>query len=166
MRRLLAAIALSLIAPVAFAAKPTDAQIDRLFEVTRQQAMLENVLSQMDGLQRNMIAEMTKGQPLTAEQQAKMERVFALSQQHVREALTWEKLAPKFRTLYAETFEAEDLDALIAFYSSPAGQHYLDKMTVLLQKTMGLMQEITVPMAEKMREELAKEFSQMSDTAK
>jgi len=159
MRRMFAAVVLSLVAPMAFAAKPTDAQIDRLFEVMRQKQTLESVLGQTEAMQKGMLAEMTKGKALTAEDQAKLERVAAISSKNVREMLAWEKVGPKFRALYAESFEGEDIEAITAFYASPAGQRFLDKMPVLMQKTMALVQELTVPMMQKMQEDMAREFA-------
>ncbi|MCC8363204.1 DUF2059 domain-containing protein [Lysobacter sp. A6] len=158
MRRMLLAVVLSLVAPMAFAAKPTDAQIDRLFEVMRQQQMLDSVLGEMEGIHQGMLAEMTKGKTLTADDRAKMDRLFAISNKHVRETLSWEKLAPKFRALYAESLGSEDIEAITAFYASPAGQRYLDKMPALMQKSMGLVQELTVPMLQRMQEDMIREF--------
>ena len=158
MHRMLAAVVLTLLAPAAFAAKPTDAQVDRLLVVMRQEQMLDKVLGEMEGLHQQMLVEMTKGKALSPDDQAKMERVLAISRKYAREALAWDKVAPKFRTLYAESLDGEDIEAVTAFYASPAGQRYLDKMPLLMQKSMLLMQELTVPMIQRMQEDIAKEL--------
>jgi hypothetical protein len=41
--------------------------------------------------------------------------------------LSWDAIGPGFADLYAKNFTEEELDAIIAFYKSPAGIAFLDK---------------------------------------
>lgn len=50
--------------------------------------------------------------------------------------LNWDKLKDQFINLYAESFSAEELEALIKFYDSPAGAKLVDKQPEVQQKAM------------------------------
>jgi hypothetical protein len=66
---------------------------------------------------------------------------------------------------YSETFSQEEVDGLIAFYQSPAGKAYVEKMPTLLQKTMGQMQQFMGPFVQKAQaasQEFARSVAQQS----
>jgi hypothetical protein len=65
-----------------------------------------------------------------------MEKMMAL----VFEEMSWQKMKDDYVTLYAETFSAEELRALVAFYRTPAGA-YVEKQPELMLKTMNLSQK-------------------------
>ncbi len=50
-----------------------------------------------------------------------------------------DKIRPQLVTLYSETFSAEEIDGILAFYQSPAGHALLEKTPVIMSKTMALM---------------------------
>lgn len=154
------ALLLALGAPHAHAAAPTDAQIDRLLEVMRARQTLDAMLPQIEASQQQMVAQMTADQPMTDEQRALLQRILARGMQGVREVLTWEKLAPMYRDIYRQTFEAQDMDAMIRFYGSAPGQRVLDRMPQLMQHTMAAMQTLLVPMMQQMQRDIAAEVQQ------
>jgi hypothetical protein len=41
--------------------------------------------------------------------------------------LSWKALQPEFVNIYAKTFTEQELDGILAFYKSPAGQAFLTK---------------------------------------
>ena len=57
------------------------------------------------------------------------------------EEMKWENVKPDYINLYSETFSAEELKELIAFYQSPVGKAYLAKQPELMQKSMQLSQK-------------------------
>src|SRR5690606_37919127 len=136
-----------------------DARIDRLLEVTRAREMLDATLPQIEASQQQMLAQMTAGRELDAAQRQRIDALLASSSSAVRKALSWENLAPVYRDIYRQTFTGEDIDAIIAFYESPAGQRMLEKMPALMQNTMTAMQRLIVPMLQQMERELAAEVS-------
>ncbi len=50
-----------------------------------------------------------------------------------------DKIRPQLVRLYSETYSAEEIDGILAFYESPAGRALLDKRPVIMSKTMALM---------------------------
>jgi hypothetical protein len=147
-------------APAAAAETPLDdARIDRLLDVTRARQMLEGMLPQVEASQRQMVAQLTAGQELDDAQRARMEAIVSRSSAAVRQALAWENLEPIYRDIYRRTFSAEDIDAIVAFYETPAGQRMIEKMPALMQHTMEAMQGLVVPMLEQMQREISAEVS-------
>ena len=136
-----------------------DARIDRLLEVMRAREMLDATLPQIEASQQQMLAQMTAGRELDAAQQQRIDVLLASSSSAVRKALSWENLAPVYRDIYRQTFTGEDIDAIVAFYESPAGQRMLEKMPELMQNTMTAMQRLVVPMLQQMEQDLAAEVS-------
>lgn len=159
MKRALLALLLACSAPFAHAGDaPSDAQIDRLLEVMRARHTLDTMLPQVEASQRQMMEQMTAGQVLTDPQRALLERIAASNARNIRELLTWEKMMPMYRDIYRQTFDARDMDAMIDFYGSPAGQRVIDKMPQAVQNTMAALQAMLVPAMQKMQQDIATEL--------
>lgn len=155
---LLAASAALAPAPVA-AQGADDARIDRLLEVTRARQLIDSMLPQVEASQQQMFEQIAAGRRVDADQQAAMERIRERSAAALRQVLAWENLEPIYRDLYRETFSAEDVDAMLAFYESPTGQRVLDKMPLLMEKTMVAMQRIVVPLLQQLEQDIRAETS-------
>jgi hypothetical protein len=72
--------------------------------------------------------------------------------------LSWKSLEPDYVELYSQTFTEEEIDAMIAFYKSPAGQSMIAKTPELTQKSSVLVQKkmITlIPQMQKMVQDFA-----------
>ncbi len=54
--------------------------------------------------------------------------------------MDWDKLKPEYAQLYMETFTQEEVDGLLAFYRSPAGRAMIEKMPLLMNKSLQLSQ--------------------------
>jgi hypothetical protein len=65
--------------------------------------------------------------------------------------MSWEKMKPMYVQLYRDTFEQEEVDGLIAFYKSPAGQAYVTKMPLLMSKSMAISQSLFQSLGAKMK---------------
>lgn len=145
-------------APVA-AQGADDTRIDRLLEVTRARQLIDSMLPQVEASQQQMFEQIAAGRRVDADQQATMERIRERSAAALRQVLAWENLEPIYRDLYRETFSAEDVDAMLAFYESPTGQRVLDKMPLLMEKTMVAMQRIVVPLLQQLEQDIRAETS-------
>jgi hypothetical protein len=66
------------------------------------------------------------------------EKIVAL----VRKDYGWDTYKPKIVKIYSDVFSQEEIDGLIAFYSNPAGQAYINKMPLVLQQTIQLTQSM------------------------
>ena len=143
--RLLLALALAASAP-AFAAEPTDADIDRLLKASRAESLLAGVVPQMEAVQQQEFDKHFAGKEMTEEQKAEVARIQAKTQEIVRKALSWEEMRPVYLDVYKKTYSREDVRAITKFYESAAGQRMLDKNPALMQNIMTAVQQKMVPM--------------------
>ena len=149
--RLIAAACLALFAATAFAAPPSDADIERLLKASRAESMLNAILPQMETMQRQQFEQLTAGKELTTEQKAEAERIQARTNQVMREALAWEQMRPLYVDVYKQTFTNEDVRAIAKFYESKAGRSLLDKTPALMQNLMAAIQQKMIPVMEELR---------------
>ena len=54
----------------------------------------------------------------------------------LRESSSWKVVEPEFVKLYSDTYSEEELDGILAFYHSPAGQAMLAKAPELTEKSI------------------------------
>lgn len=157
--RTLSLAVLLLLVPPAFAQQPTQDQVGRLLDVMRAQQTLEAILPQVQASQQQMVAQLTAGQQLDATERERIDRILARGNATMAEALSWEKLEPVYRDIYTATFTAEDMDAMISFYESQAGQNLLDKMPQLMHNTMQAVQQMLMPVLTQLEQDLAAELN-------
>ena len=161
MRRLAARLLpLLLLCPApAFAAPPTDAQLDRLFVALDMPRMVDQIVAQMD--QGAAIgAERAIGPDPTPEARAKMQRILDRQREALRAMLTWDKLGPVYRRVYAGAFTAEEVDAMIAFYGSDTGRAILAKLPQAMQLTTQEMRPMIEETVDRMQRDIERELGQ------
>jgi hypothetical protein len=155
---LLAVLTFPLSAP---AAPPSDQSISQLLQLTKVDKQMDSVFTQMDGMMKASIQQATKGKPLSADEQAILDRQQAKMAGIMKEELSWEKTKDLYVQAYRETFSQEEIDGLIAFYQTPVGQSFVSKQPELMKRTMTIMQQRMAPMMQriqKMSEETALEL--------
>jgi uncharacterized protein len=158
MRRLIA-LALLAVSSAVHAVPASPASVETLFVAMRTQAMLDQTFDAMLPMMRQNAMQATKGQ-LNPEQQRALDESFPRILGVVRQEMSWEKLKPRYVQIYCESFDQEDVDGLIAFYASPAGQAYLNKMPAVMQKSMAMSASIMQSMMPKMIEAMKASIAQ------
>lgn len=151
MRKLLAFLIFAALTSPAFAAAPSDASIEELLTITRSEKMLETVFANTDAVMRQSAAQMTAGQNLNEKQRQIIDSAMAGFAQVIRDEMSWDRMRPMYVQLYQESFTQEEIDGLIAFYKSPTGAAFIEKMPAVVQRSMNLMQARLGPMMQKMQ---------------
>jgi uncharacterized protein len=136
---------------LAHCAPASQESIDRLLVDAKVEKMLDTMFANVDQVMRRSMEAAMQGQQLSPEQQRVVDARAAKFVQVLREEMTWDKLRPLYVQIYQESFTQEEVDGLIAFYESPAGAAYVEKMPVVMQKSMSIMQSRLAPMMEKMK---------------
>lgn len=154
LQKLLVGASLALCAASAFAAPPSDADIERLLKASRAESMLNAILPQMEALQRQQFDQLTAGKPLSVEQKAEVDRIQSRTNEIVRTSLAWEEMRPLYVDVYKKTFTSEEVKAMAKFYESPAGKSLLEKTPALMQNLMLAIQQKMIPMLEALQAEL------------
>lgn len=156
---------LLLVSTAVSAAAPTDTQIDRLLEVTRTRQTVDAVLPQLMVQQRSMAQQMIAGRDLDDAQRQQLDRLMSRTSERMTKVLAWEKLQPLYRDIYRQTFTGEDVEAMVDFYTTQAGQNLLDKMPALMQNTMAAVQTLLVPMLRDLQKDLEAELAASANAA-
>ncbi|MBK7929660.1 MAG: DUF2059 domain-containing protein [Bryobacterales bacterium] len=121
-----------------------DAKLSAREVKVEQLLTLTGVDSQTDKLMDQMFKMAVANFPTDAppEVRAKLEemqtKVFAL----ISERMSWQKMKPVYVKLYAEVYTDEELDGMIAFFSSPAGRSMTAKSPILMQRSMQVVQSL------------------------
>jgi len=91
------------------------------------------------------------------QQRRALDAVLSTSLQTLSQLLSWEELQPLYRDLYAQTFDAEEVQAMIDFYTTPAGQSMVRKMPLLMNNAMQAVQAKIIPMLQELQRAIAAE---------
>jgi hypothetical protein len=137
-------VVLSLSASSLFADEAArEAKVQELFRAAQiQETMQQQMAQSMDRIKSMTLQQLqSSGTQMTPEQSQKMEQMQTHLMSVIQDAFSWDKIQPDMVKIYADTYSDEELDGLIAFYKSPAGQAYVKKTPILMNKTMEIMQQ-------------------------
>ncbi|HEY8834246.1 MAG TPA: DUF2059 domain-containing protein [Chthoniobacterales bacterium] len=130
---------------------PSEASIKQLLEVSQARKLVDSVMAQMDNLMQESIAQATRGQTIPPKVQKDIDQRRAEMVAMMKELLDWTKLEPMYVRIYQKTFNQQEVDGMIAFYKTPAGQAVMSKMPAAMQNTMDEMQQLMGPVMQKMQ---------------
>jgi len=150
----LPAIILLFVSGLAKAAPPSQAQVDQLLEVTHAREIIDSMLPQIRASQQQMVQEMLAGMEISADEQGKIDTLMGSSINAISSLLSWEELRPIYHDLYVQTFNADEVQAMIDFYTSPVGQSMAKKMPQLTQSAMQAMQAKLLPALQEFQQHL------------
>ena len=112
--------------------------------------MLDSVKGQMSAMMNSATQNATKGQTITPERQAILDRMRAKMAAVGTDMLNWDELLPIYLRTYRAAFTQDEIDGVIKFYKSPAGRAYVNKLPLVMQNLMGEMQGVIKTLQEKM----------------
>ena len=133
------------------AARPTTESIETLMAVSGTQKILDSMYGTLEQSMRQSLERTTAGQPVSPEQRRYLDAAPAVFANSVREEMSWEKLKPIFIDLYQDNFTQEEIDGMVAFYKSPVGVAFVNKVPAVMQQAQLRMQVRLQPMLEKMK---------------
>lgn len=144
-------ILLALFSPVLHAADspPSDASLRQLLEVIQAHKTLDGTMAQMDSMMNNFYQQLTAGRSMSAEAQKIFDKGRADVVAMCKQDMTWEKMEPVYLRIYRQSLSQSDVDGMIAFYKTPAGQATITKMPLILQNTMAELGQMMGPMMER-----------------
>ncbi|MFN2622047.1 MAG: DUF2059 domain-containing protein [Chthoniobacterales bacterium] len=130
---------------------PTEASVKQLLEVAQAHKLVDSVMKQMDILMLQAIAQATKGQPVPEKVQNDIDQRRREMNSLMKELLDWKKLEPIYVRIYQKSFTQAEVDGMIAFYKTPAGQAMIGKMPAVMQNSIDEMQQLMGPVMEKIQ---------------
>jgi len=130
---------------------PGEASIKQLLETAQVHKLLDSVMTQMDTMLQQTIRQVTQGRKVSPKIQKDIDQRQAEMVAMLKDMLDWKKLEPMYVRVYQKSFTQQEVDGMIAFYRTPAGQAVITKMPVVMQNTMNEMQEMMTPVIQKMQ---------------
>ena len=130
---------------------PSEASIKQLLEVAQARKLVDSVMTQMDNLMQQTIAQATQGQKIPPKVQTQIEKERAEMTATMKDLLDWNKLEPLYVRVYQKTFSQQEVDGMLAFYKTPAGQAVIAKMPAVMQNTIEEMQQMMGPVIQRMQ---------------
>ena len=160
MKKLL--LILSLSGTIAFNTFANDHQekdtIEELFEVMQAEKMVDTMYAQMGAMFENMREQMGVNPEEMHIFKKHNQQMFSLLQKEV----SWAKMLPDLKAIYAQNFTEYEIQAVLEFYKSPAGQAFIEKTPIITQQSMQIGQQAAMrampkiqALSEKLQAELA-----------
>jgi hypothetical protein len=110
------------------------AKAEELLQLTQGDQMMK----MMEPMMKGMMAQMDKDMP--PEQRARVGEMQGKMMSLVAGSLS--KAKPALAKVYTDTYTEEEIDGILAFYKSPAGKAFLEKMPEVMQRSMPVMMQM------------------------
>lgn len=121
--------------------RPTDDSVRQLLQIMQAQKVVQQAAGQVQTVFNGMLNKQLEGKTLSAEEQQRITNARARLKEFTDKMLNWEIMEPIYLKAYGETFSQAEIDSLIAFYSSPAGQAVVAKLPLAVQNAMAATQQ-------------------------
>ena len=138
-----------------FAAPPSNASLERLFEVQRMESMLDQSFQGLQRTQNFVLSEPDIQESLRNIPEEKRPQVVAILKKYAEQSvadINTPKVRAQMRKVALEEMKAfytqEEVNALIDFYSTPIGQSVLDKTPRYVEATVKSMMPIIMKHAQ------------------
>jgi uncharacterized protein len=170
-RPVLAFFACLVFASISFAqqtdanAPASKADIDRYLDVMHSRQMMKDMMEVMTVQMHKMIHEQLLKQPnLPPDAEERLDKLVG----NVYKDMPVDELIDVMIPVYQKHLTKGDVDALIAFYSTPTGEKMLKEMPAIMSESMqaasGVMQDMMAKMTQRVNDEISQ--MQKSDDAK
>jgi uncharacterized protein len=144
-------------------APPTEESIQQLLQLTNVRQLLDQMKVQVETMMAAALRDAQQGQALTPERQAVLDRMKAKMTAVVNDTLNWDTLVPIYLRTYRASLTQSELDGMIRFYKSPAGQAFIKKMPLIIQNVMAEVQGMVKPMQQKLVEIKEQSLQELQD---
>lgn len=165
-------LALFLVAPLAAHAQETtpssskQAKVEELLQLTHMDHLMSQMIDQMTARMKASSDQQAATMHFTPEQKTIYDDYQQKLNQLMASYLNWDKMKPVMVQVYSDTYTDDELNGILNFYRSPAGQAMVAKSPQLMNKTMSAMmqqmgtlqpqvQQLSKEFAEKMQQKAA-----------
>jgi hypothetical protein len=169
MKKLIIIAGICLLSTAAFAdSKPSDASLNELLTITDSKALIDGMWPQVEAAINNSAKQALGGSTLNNEQQEVMQDANAKVAAVFKEEFSYEKMKPMMINIYKESFSQDEVDGMISFYKSKAGQAVTKKMPIVMQSTMANVQNqmaALMPKIQKIQRDAIEQVKAKADSA-
>ncbi len=154
--------------------QPTKEQLAKLFDVMRIREQMQSmrqivpgmVAQQIQAAMKQTEASLPAGTKLTQEQREGMQKVMSKYVGKAMDLYPTDEMLADMTTIYQQHLSKDDVDGLITFYSSSAGQHLLDAQPVIAKEYMPMVMGKVTERSQAMTKEMMKEMAEIVPAAK
>src|SRR4051812_36357777 len=152
-----------LAAPVAVCAQPaSSASVERLLAAAHTEQLLKGVQERQRGVMDSVLRQVEatrarQGQPLSPEAQARARAAGEKARAAMADEMGWDKLRPLIVQVYSESFSDEEIQGLIAFYESPTGRMFVERMPQVTERMMRVIAERMGPMMQRLQRSITED---------
>lgn len=149
-------------------------QLAKLFDAMRLREQMQSMRQMVPGMVQQQIkaamqqteADLPAGTKLTAEQRKGIENIMSKYVGKSMDLYPPEEMLTDMTVIYQRHLSKDDVDAMIAFYSSPAGQHLLNAQPRIAQEYMPMVMSKVTERSQAMTKEMMKEMAEIVPSAK
>jgi hypothetical protein len=137
--------------------------INRLLDVMHSRDMMNTVMNMMSKQIGSMVhQQVSQNRDLPPDAEARINKMV----QDMNKNFPVDDLIQAMIPVYQRHFTKRDIDAVVAFYSSPAGQKFLQEMPAITQESMQASMGIAQKMVAKMQQQIQDQINQMQQQKK
>lgn len=142
-----------------------EAKVREMFALIHMNATYAQLTDQMFATEKESIERLFPVGSMNPAQRRDYEAFLGQVKAFVGQSFSWESLEPEFIDIYAHELSDADLDGILAFYRSPAGEDLVAKTPVMLQQASAVAQQHLAKMAPEMKNMMDREIATMSRDA-
>lgn len=168
MKRRLAVLVLMVmaVAPMARADEASKrAKVQELIAEMHMDRMMGQMTEAMKAQTDQMLKQAPGMEALTPEKKKLVEEYEQQTTKIIMDNMSWQSMEPDFIDIYMKTFSEDEIEGIVAFYKSPAGQAMLTKMPQLMTASMQIAQHRMAEVQPKLQELQEKFMKEMSEPA-
>lgn len=124
-----------------FAQQASKESVKELLKVTKSEQLIDQSSQYVHQIMASSIEQTTQGQELNAKQKKAIENFNQDITNIVKQDFTWAKLEPEMIQLYVEEFTQEEINGMLEFYKTPIGQSTINKLPIVMEKSMKIGQQ-------------------------
>jgi hypothetical protein len=149
--------------------QPSKEQLARLFEVMQLKQQMASMMKTLPAMLQQQVSQQLKstlanlpgGSSLTPDQQAAFDK---LMKEYMEKALSLypaDEMISDLSGIYQKHLSKEDVEAMIAFYTSPAGHHLLELTPAVMKEYMPLVMSRTQERSKALTEQMMKDLKEI-----
>lgn len=135
-------VVLASLPAVVLAQPASEESVRRLLQIIQAPKLVESASSQVNAVLNASIQQALKGKTPSPAQQQAISNMQKKIKAIYDELLSWNRLEPMYMRIYRDALSEDEVEGMIAFYQTPAGQALIKKMPQLTQRTMLEVQQM------------------------
>jgi len=154
--------------------QPSTEQLTKLFDAMRIKQQMQSMKTMIPGMVQQQIqsamkqseAELPAGSKMTPELREKLQGIVNKYVAKSMDLYPTDEMLTDMTGIYQKHLSKDDVEGLITFYSSPAGEHLLDAQPVIAQEYMPLVMGKVGQRSQAMTKDMMKEIADLLPASK